>query len=196
MVLFLLPMNQLVRSKNKSMNNSKTIDEYISGFPKDVQAKLRDIRSTIRKNAPGAEEKISYGLATFTLYGNLVHFGAFKNHIGFYATPGGNEAFKKELSKYKGSKGAVQFPLDKPLPLALIARMVKYRVKENMQKKPQAEFPKISAPALRALENARVKTLKDLSRLTEKDLLQLHGMGPSAIPPLRKALKERGMSFK
>ena len=178
------------------MKNPKNIDEYISGYPKDVQVKLREMRSVIKKNAPMAEEKISYGLATFTLYGNLIHFGAFKNHIGLYATPGGNKAFKKELSKYKGSKGAVQFPLDKPMPLALIARIVKYRVKENMEKKPKDEFPKTSAPTSRALANAKIKTLKDLSKWTEKDLLQLHGIGPSSIPILRKALKERGLIFK
>jgi uncharacterized protein YdhG (YjbR/CyaY superfamily) len=116
------------------MNNSKTIDSYISHFPKEIQKKLQEIRTVIKKNAPGAKEKISYGLATFYLNGNLIHFGAFKNHIGLYATPSGNEAFKKELSKYKGSKGSVHFPLDKPLPVALIAKIAKYRVKENMKK--------------------------------------------------------------
>lgn len=116
------------------MKNPKTVDEYISNFPKDVQVKLNQLRSTIKKNAPKSEEKISYGLATFTLYGNLIHFGAFKNHIGLYATPSGNDAFKKELSKYKTSKGAVQFPLDLPLPITLIAKIVKYRVKENLTK--------------------------------------------------------------
>lgn len=113
----------------------KTIDEYIAGFPKDIQSKLQALRATIRQAAPEAEEAISYQIPTFKLAGkNLVHFAAFKNHIGFYPVPSGIEAFKKELSVYKTSKGAVQFPLDQPLPLKLIARMVKFRVKENLAK--------------------------------------------------------------
>jgi uncharacterized protein YdhG (YjbR/CyaY superfamily) len=178
------------------MKKPQTIDDYISQYPKNVQEKLQELRFVIRKNAPDAEEKISYGLATFFLYGNLIHFGAFKNHIGLYATPSGNEMFKKELSKYTVSKGTVQFPLDAKLPVTLIARMVKFRVKENLQKKPQSEFPKTSAPTSRALENANVKTLKALSKWTEKDILKLHGIGPASIPILRKALKEKGLSFK
>lgn len=178
------------------MKTVKTIDDYISQFSQDVQVKLKELRTIIKKNAPEAEEKISYGLATFTLHGNLIHFGAFKNHIGLYATPSGNEAFKKELSQYKGSKGAVQLPLDKPLPRGLIARIVKFRVKENTHKIQKSEFPKTSAPASRALANAGIKTLKGLSQWTEKDLLKLHGIGPSSIPILRKALKEKGLSFK
>jgi len=112
----------------------KTIDEYIAGFPKDIQSKLQALRATIRKAAPDAEEAIKYQMPTFTLTGNLVHFAAFKNHIGFYPAPTGIAAFKKELAAYKTSKGAVQFPLDQPLPLKLIARMVKFRVKENLAK--------------------------------------------------------------
>lgn len=113
----------------------KTIDEYINTFPEDVQQLLNGLRQTIREAAPEAEETINYQMPTFTLNGNLVHFAAFKNHIGFYPTPGGIEAFKKELSAYKGAKGSVQFPIDQPLPLALIRRIVKYRVKEIMEGK-------------------------------------------------------------
>lgn len=113
---------------------AKTIDEYIADYPKDVQKLLQQVRATIKKAAPEAEEKISYGIPTFTLKGNLVHFGAFKNHIGFYATPTGHEAFKKELSVYTQGKGSVQFPIDQPLPLDLISRIVKFRVKENSEK--------------------------------------------------------------
>ena len=109
-----------------------TIDEYISSFPKDIQKMLEEIRSAIRKAAPDAVETISYGIPTFKLNGNLVHFAAFKNHIGFYPTPNGIEEFEKELSVYKQGKGSVQFPLDKPLPLALITRIVKYRAKKNI----------------------------------------------------------------
>jgi uncharacterized protein YdhG (YjbR/CyaY superfamily) len=112
----------------------KTIDEYIAGFPKDTQVLLEKIRDIIKKAAPTAKKTISYGIPTFTLEGNLVHFGGYKNHIGFYPAPQGLEAFKKELSKYKGSKGAVQFPLDQPIPLGLITKIVKYRVKKNIEK--------------------------------------------------------------
>jgi uncharacterized protein YdhG (YjbR/CyaY superfamily) len=110
----------------------QTIDDYIAGFPGDVQAILQQIRQTIRQAAPDAQEKISYQLPTFTLKGNLVYFGAFKNHIGFYPIPSGVEAFKEELSAYEQGKGSVQFPLDKPIPYDLISRIVKFRVKENL----------------------------------------------------------------
>jgi uncharacterized protein YdhG (YjbR/CyaY superfamily) len=112
----------------------RTIEEYIAGFPPDVQKILQKIRMTIRKAAPEAKETISYQMPTFTLNGNLVHFAAFKKHIGFYPVPTGIEAFKKELSVYEGGKGSVQFPLDKPIPFSLISRIVKFRVKENLAK--------------------------------------------------------------
>lgn len=113
---------------------AKSIEEYIADFPKDVQVILEQMRAIIKKAAPEAKETINYAIPTFTLNGNLVHFAAFKNHIGFYATPTGNEAFKKELSAYKVGRGSIQFPIDEPLPVTLITKMVKYRVKENMQK--------------------------------------------------------------
>ncbi len=119
----------------KSQAMPGTIDEYIAGFPEDVQQILQKIRATIRKAAPDAEEAIKYRMPTFVLKGNLVHFAAFKNHIGLYPTPSGIETFKKELAAYQSSKGAVQFPLDKPIPYGLIGRIVKYRVKENLEKK-------------------------------------------------------------
>lgn len=112
----------------------KTINEYIAGFPTDVQVILEKLRATIRKAAPGAEEAIKYRLPTFVLSGNLVHFGAFKKHIGFYATPTGNKQFRKELSAYQGARGSVQFPLDKPIPYGLVSKMVKFRVKENLER--------------------------------------------------------------
>jgi uncharacterized protein YdhG (YjbR/CyaY superfamily) len=112
----------------------KDIDEYIAGFPKDVQEILQKIRTTIREAAPDAKEAIKYQIPTFTLNGNLVHFAAFKNHIGFYPTPNGIEEFKDELSAYEGAKGSVQFPLDKPIPLDLISRIVKFRVKTSSEK--------------------------------------------------------------
>jgi uncharacterized protein YdhG (YjbR/CyaY superfamily) len=113
---------------------AQNIDEYIAVFPKDVQDILEKLRVTIRKAAPEAKETINYAIPTFTLEGNLVHFAAFKNHIGFYPAPSGIEAFKKELSIYEGAKGSVQFPMDKPLPLSLVTKIVKFRVKENLEK--------------------------------------------------------------
>ncbi len=110
------------------------IDQYIAGFPKNVQEILEKIRITIRKAAPEAGEKISYQVPTFTLSGNLVHFAAFKNHIGFYPGPSGIRKFKKELSAYKGAKGSVQFPLDQKIPFNLITQIVKFRVKENLDR--------------------------------------------------------------
>ena len=114
--------------------NFSTIDKYISTFPKDVQKKLESIRQTIKKSAPGAEETISYQTPAFKLNGHLVYFAAFKNHVSIYPAPRGDAEFKKELSEYKGGKGTVQFPLDKPIPLSLIRRIVKYRIKENFNK--------------------------------------------------------------
>ncbi len=115
-------------------NIPATIDEYIAAAPKDVQSILKKIRATIRKAAPDAGETIKYRLATFTLNGNLVHFGAFQHHIGFYPTPSGTSTFKKELAPYIFAKGSIQFPLDKPIPYGLIAKIVKFRVAENKAK--------------------------------------------------------------
>ncbi|MFM9984774.1 MAG: iron chaperone [Flavobacteriales bacterium] len=111
------------------------VDKYIAGFPEEVQLKLDEIRSIIRKNAPDAFEKMSYGIPTFDLNGNLVHFAGYKHHVGFYPGANGIEAFKDEFEKYKWAKGSVQFPLDKKLPVTLITRIVKYRVKQNLEKK-------------------------------------------------------------
>jgi uncharacterized protein YdhG (YjbR/CyaY superfamily) len=111
-----------------------TIDEYIAAFPADVQKILQDVRTTIGKAAPDATEAMKYGIPTFVQGQNLVHFGGFKTHVGFYPAPSGIEAFKKELSAYEGAKGSVQFPLDKAMPLRLIARIVKFRVDEVRQK--------------------------------------------------------------
>ena len=112
----------------------ETIDEYISEFPKDVQAVLKRIRSTIRKAAPNAQEAIKYQIPTFVQNGNLVHFGAYKAHIGFYPTSKAVVKFKKELSPYAGGRGTVRFPLDKPIPYDLIGRIARSRVQDNMAK--------------------------------------------------------------
>jgi len=114
-----------------------TVDEYIEQFPKEVQETLRQIRAVIKRAAPDATERISYRMPTYTRNGNLVHFAGHRNHIGFYPTPSGIDAFKKQLSPYEGSKGAVRFPLDKPLPVDLIERIVKFRVEEDKGKAKQ-----------------------------------------------------------
>ena len=111
-----------------------SIDEYIRTFPKPVQKKLLELRRTIKELAPDAEEKISYQMPTFYLNGNLVHFAAYAKHIGFYPTSSGISAFESKLTKYKYSRGAVQFPIEEPLPIGLIKQIVKFRVAENMKK--------------------------------------------------------------
>lgn len=112
---------------------SKTIDEYILNFIPEIQEILKTLRKIIKEAAPDAQEKISYQMPTFAFHGNLVHFAAYKKHIGFYPTPSGIEEFKQQLSEYKGAKGSVQFPIEKPLPYELISRIVKFRVIENIK---------------------------------------------------------------
>src|SRR5689334_22215142 len=120
-----------------SRKTPKDFDDYLDRFPKNVQQRLKKIRLTVKRAAPKAKEKISYGIPAFTLNGMLVWFAAFKNHIGFYPRTSAIAAFKNELAAYKGAKGSVQFPFDKPLPLPLISRIVKFRVKENLNKAKQ-----------------------------------------------------------
>lgn len=116
------------------VNKPKNIDEYSGTFPHEIQEILEEVRTTIQKAAPDAKEKISYSMPAFEQNGIVVYFAAFKNHIGLYALPSGHEAFKEELSKYKSGKGSVQFPLDQPIPYDLITKIVKFRVKENLEK--------------------------------------------------------------
>ncbi len=110
------------------------IKDYIAQFPRDVQEKLNSIRKMIFQIVPEAEETISYQMPTYKLNGNLFHYAAYKNHIGFYPTPSAVEKFEKELTEYKHAKGSIQFPLDKPLPMELIERIMRFRVAENTQK--------------------------------------------------------------
>lgn len=112
----------------------QNMDEYIAGFPPDIQAILQQIRAVIREAAPNATEAISYQMPTFKLNGNLVHFAAHTNHIGFYPTPSGTEKFAQSLASYRTSKGAIQFPLDKPIPYDLIKEITLFRVRENSEK--------------------------------------------------------------
>jgi len=127
--------------KGKTVLSSKikfeTIDQYVKSYPKDIQKKLQEVRRTINKAAPAADEAISYQIPTFKLDGNLVHFAAFKNHIGFYPGSEALKVFKKLLLSYKTSRGTVQFPLDKPIPLSLIKKIVDYRVKASSQRTKQ-----------------------------------------------------------
>ena len=117
-----------------SLRQFKTIDEYIDAFPEEVQQRLRAVRQVIRDTAPEAQETIKYGMPTFTFHGNLVYFGAFKNHIGLYPTSSPMEAFREQLAPYKSSKGSIKFPMDQPLPLPLIRDIVAFRVRENAEK--------------------------------------------------------------
>lgn len=119
---------------SESQGRYASIDAYIGEFPPEVRERLGAMRRTIREAAPDAVEKISYQMPTFYLNGNLVHFAAFKHHIGFYPAPSGIEAFQEELAAYKGAKGSVQFPFNKPLPLDLVRRITAYRVVENLAK--------------------------------------------------------------
>ena len=112
----------------------QTIDDYIAGFPEDIQVLLEKIRLTIKEVAPEAEEAISYQMPTFKLKGNLIHFAAYAKHIGLYPTPTGIEEFKEELSMYESGKGSIKFPLDEPIPFELISKIVAFRVKENLAK--------------------------------------------------------------
>jgi uncharacterized protein YdhG (YjbR/CyaY superfamily) len=121
------------------MKKVENIDQYIAGFPEEVRKKLEQIRELISKHATGAEECINYGIPTFKLNGNLVHFAAFKNHLGFYPGAAGVEAFSDVLDGYETSKGTIQFPLDKPIPVKLIRDIVKFRVKQNIEKKKKSK---------------------------------------------------------
>ncbi|MCK0145917.1 DUF1801 domain-containing protein [Arenibacter sp. F26102] len=116
---------------NRLINDATT---YIAHFPQEVQGILEELRRTIKKAAPEAEEVISYNMPAYKYRGMLVYFAAYKNHIGFYATPTGHKEFEKDLAPFKRGKGSVQFPLDKPLPLPLITKIVKFKVQENLKK--------------------------------------------------------------
>lgn len=176
------------------MAKAINVEEYIETFPKEVQNVLEQVRQTIKKAAPAAAESISYAMPAYKFNDKpLVYFAGYENHIGLYATPSGHKAFEKELSKYKQGKGSVQFPLDEPMPLDLITRIVKFRVEGNKEK----DFLSLlSAPARRALESNGIKALHQLSKHSEAGIMKLHGVGKTAIPILQKALKEKGVAFK
>lgn len=191
----------MATAKNATTNE---VDQYIAGFPKPVQDLLQKVRATVKKAAPDAMEVINYGIPTLQLQGNLVHFAGYKNHIGFYPAPSGIEAFKKELSVYEGAKGSVKFPIDQPIPYDLITKITAFRVRENLEKaatkksKPAKDdfLSQLAAPAKRALEANKIKTLQQLSRFSQADIAALHGMGPNAVKKLTSALAAKGLSFK
>lgn len=116
------------------MKTFTDINEYISEFPDEIKAVLEQIRETIQQAAPGAKEAIRYGMPTFVLNGNLVHFAAYKNHIGFYPAPSGIDEFIEELAVYRTGKGTIQFPINQPIPFNLVKKVVEFRVKENLEK--------------------------------------------------------------
>ncbi len=172
------------------------VDEYIAMFPKDVQTVLEQVRQAVMKAAPEAEETISYAMPAFKWNGKVViYFAGYENHVGLYATPSGHAAFEKELSKYKQGKGSVQFPLNKPMPLSLISRIVKFRM-QGLAEKEKNFLSLLSAPARRALENSGIKTEQQLSKYSEAEIMKFHGIGKTAIPVLQKSLKEKGLDFK
>ncbi len=185
----------------------RDIDSYIATFPIATRKLLMRMRSIIKKAAPDAQEIISYGMPTFKLGRNLVHFTGYKQHIGFYPSSSGIAAFRHRFKGMVFSKGAVQFPLDKPLPIKLISDITRFRVKEEkdrLLKKLNRLFPKLhdsflsglSAPARRALESKGIDTLRQLSRFTESEILKLHGVGKTTIPKLRALLKAEGLTFR
>jgi uncharacterized protein YdhG (YjbR/CyaY superfamily) len=178
------------------MKKVENIDEYIADYPEHIQQKLEQMRALIRKHAPGSEESINYGIPTFKLNGNLVHFAAYKNHLGFYPGATGVAAFTDVLDGYETSKGTIQFPIDKPIPVKLISDIVKFRVVQNLEKAGQGFFKKLSQPAQRALKSKGIFDLKKLAKYSEQEIAALHGVGPSSIPILKKALAEQKLSFK
>jgi uncharacterized protein YdhG (YjbR/CyaY superfamily) len=172
------------------MRNASSIDEYISRFPGPTQRLLQQLRRAIRTAAPEAREAMKYGIPTFVLNGNLVHFGGYEHHVSFYPTSAPIRVFRQELSGYELSKGTVRFLLDQPLPIVLIRKIVQLRVAQSNP------FFLLAAPAQRALARAGITSLKQLSKRTERQVAELHGMGPKAIRKLRTLLRANGMGFR
>lgn len=196
-IVYILAVTEIV-----FMNKPTNIDAYIKSFPQEIQKQLEQMRAIIKKAAPNAVETISYGIPAFKQHRVLVYFAGYKNHIGFYPTSSGIKVFAADMEKYKMSKGAVQFPIDKPLPATLISKIVKYRVADDKAHEEKKQQPgngfvsQLSAPARRALETEGIKTLKQLSTYSENDILKLHGIGPSSMPKLREILAAEGLAFK
>lgn len=186
-----------------------TVDEYLSALPSDVRASLQSIRTQVKKLVPTATEKISYGMPTFFTHRALVGYAAHTGHCSFYPWSGTTlKKFTKELSGFETSAGTVRFTVDRPIPAALIKKIVQARLLEHAEK--DAASPKknsasskgfehlvgVAAPARRALSGAGIRTIADLAKRREKDVAELHGMGPKALGILRAEMKRAGLSFK
>lgn len=197
------------RLTSPTMNKIPDTDAYIGQFPKETQKRLVQLRKTIRKAAPMAEECISYQMPAYKYKGMVAYFAGYKKHIGFYPTASAIEAFQEDIQKFKRAKGSVQFPLDKALPLELIRAMIRFKIDENEQKatagklkkmaggkQKTGNFPGLSAPAQRALQNSGIFDLRKLSTYSEAEVLSLHGIGPTTLPKLRATLKTAGLSFR
>jgi len=169
----------MAMDKNKA---AKNVDEYIAQFPPEVKAALESLRKTIKTAAPKAEELISYMMPAYKLNGVLVYFAGYKNHIGFYGTPSGHEAFEKELVGYKSGKGSVQFPLDKPLPLKLVTQIVKFRVAQNQEK---AAAKKPVKPAIKKVKPAKLADEEQVNEWINK----LDATAKKEIEAVRKIIK-------
>lgn len=204
---------------------ARNIDEFMAAFPEPVRRKLEQIRTAVHQAAPEAVEAIRYGIPTFQLNGNLVHFAAYETHIGFYPGPAGIDAFEENCRPYRTGKGTLQFPLHSKLPMSLIRDIIRFRVEQNRKKikpkgrknervcpnghtyvrssecpvcpkcdtvkKVESPWADLPAPARRALEQAGIRTHKELAKWSEEDLLALHGLGPSSIPKLRNILRKK-----
>lgn len=178
---------------------AKNVDEYIVSFPPATKAALENVRKTIKKAAPNAEEFISYAMPAYKYKGVLVYFAGYKNHIGFYGTPSGHEAFKKELSVYKSGKGSVQFPLDKPLPLKLITQIVQFRVKQNEEKttgkKPVKAGNKKVKPAKISDADKVNEWIKKLEPSAKKEINAVRKIIIRASPKLSERIKWNAPSY-
>lgn len=185
----------------------QTIDDYIAGFPPDVQRILRKMRRTIRQAAPQAAEAIKYQMPTFVLNGNLVSFGVYQKHLGVYPVPLGTAKFRRDIAPYRSAKSTARFPLTEPIPFDLIGQLVKLRAQENLtraaakKRQPSAKTSEgflatLSAPARQALEHEGVTSVKQLARYSEAEILALHGVGPGSLPRLREALKSEKRDFR
>lgn len=185
------------------MNNEPSVDQYIQQFPEDVRSRLEKVRSEISKVIPEAKECMKYGIPTFEFNGNLVHYAGYKNHLGFYPGSSGIAHFSAEISNYKNAKGSIQFPNNQDLPIELILKITKFRIRENIEKAKlkktiktnKVAFDLLSAPARRALSNAGILTIQDLSKFKKSEILELHGIGKTSLPKLMTLLKESGLGF-
>lgn len=186
-----------------------TVDEYLSALPRDVRTALQKIRTQVKKLVPSATEKISYGMPTFFTHRALVGYAAHTGHCSFYPWSGTTlKKFTKELSGFETSAGTVRFTVDRPIPAALIKKIVQARLVEHAEKDsvhpnknitPREGFEHlagVAAPARRALSGASIRTLADLAKRREKEVAELHGMGPKALGILRVEMKRAGLSFK